>query len=116
MFILFALSLIVASVSFTVAVTSIFQPVRRIVSGWHPKLEELIHCPYCLGHYIAFALMLFVRMPLEFSDVFLISYLASSFAVMGMVALMHFFIVRAYQPIAEMEDIRKALKRQAERI
>lgn len=112
MFILFALSLIVASVSFTISVTSIFKPVRAALSKIHPKVEELMHCPYCLGHYVTFALLLFVELPVQFSGVFWFSYLASAFAVMGMVALMHFFIVRAYQPIMEMEAIRKQMEKQ----
>lgn len=112
MFILFALSLIVASVSFTISVTSIFKPVRTVLSKIHPKVEELAHCPYCLGHYVAFILLSFVELPVQFSGSFWISYFSSAFAVMGMVALMHFFIVRAYQPIMEMEAIRKQLEMQ----
>ena len=54
------LSLATASISFTVAETKLFMPLRQ---HW-PKesfLGELLSCGYCLGHWVAFALVAIYR-------------------------------------------------------
>ncbi len=51
------LSLVTASISFTVTETKSFQPLR----GWLKKkggfLGSLFACGYCFGHWVAFALV-----------------------------------------------------------
>ena len=56
----FLLSLVTASISFTVAETKLFELLRRRMpkeSFW----AELLSCGYCLGHWVAFALVAIYR-------------------------------------------------------
>jgi hypothetical protein len=49
------LSLAVSSVSMTVTTTYIFEWLRTLVSKLGRRFESLIHCPYCLSHWLAAA-------------------------------------------------------------
>ncbi len=51
------LSLVTASISFTVTETKAFQPVRGWTKSKNRFLGELVSCGYCFGHWIAFALV-----------------------------------------------------------
>ena len=51
------LSMIAASVSFTVSETKLFKPLREKLNGKSPFLGSLLSCGYCLGHWVAFALV-----------------------------------------------------------
>lgn len=94
-----------ASISFTICITSIFKEVREIISLAHPKLEELIHCPWCLGHYIVLGYVLLLK-PYESPEGFLISW----FSIVGMMGCIHYVLLRAYEPVAKMMIRRKMEK------
>lgn len=51
------LSFVTASVSFTVTETKLFRPLREWVQGRSRFLGALLSCGYCLGHWVAFALV-----------------------------------------------------------
>ena len=96
--------LAVAAISFTISVTSVFKSVRTKLGEISPFLEELIHCPYCLSHYVT--LFFFVFLPFEGIIPAIIDY----FAVIGGVAIVHYVMLRAYEPIYKSEAIRKIEK------
>jgi len=50
------LSLMCASISFTVTETKVFEPLREWLKKKSKFLGELISCGYCFGHWTAFAL------------------------------------------------------------
>lgn len=52
---LLLLSLAIASMSMTIAVSDGMLWFRDLVSRCGRWLEELIHCPYCVSHYLACA-------------------------------------------------------------
>lgn len=111
---LIVLALFVASVSFTISVTSIFSWLREGVSNIHPKLEELIHCPYCLGHYIAFIALLltdFDKIPHLTGNV-IIDFMIAWLCIMTPVALFHYVMLLAYRPVAETMSYRTWKKQQ----
>ena len=54
------LSLVTASVSFTISEAKLFKPLREWVHGKLP-LGELLSCGYCLGHWIAFIIVAIYR-------------------------------------------------------
>jgi len=56
-----ALSLVASTTSVTIGKARIFREVRRLACAWSPWLGELLHCPYCLSHWIALALVLAYR-------------------------------------------------------
>lgn len=53
----FVLSLIVASISYTVTRAFIFAPVRDWVKCRSAWLGELVSCGYCFGHWVSFAIV-----------------------------------------------------------
>jgi len=84
-----------AAVSFTISVTTIFNWLRELVSPISGKVEELIHCPWCLGHYISFVGMCFFR---EYTDV--LTFIIEWFAVIALMGVLHYILLIAYTPIA----------------
>jgi len=51
------LSVVTASISFTVAEAKLFKPLREWGKRRSPFLGDLLSCGYCFGHWIAFALV-----------------------------------------------------------
>jgi hypothetical protein len=51
------LSIVTASISFTVTETKIFKPLREWLKKKSSFLEDLFSCGYCLGHWVAFVLV-----------------------------------------------------------
>jgi hypothetical protein len=105
------LSFFVASVSFTISVTSIFSWLRELVAKIHPKLEELIFCPYCLGHYICLITLGILNpdIPVVTTNGY-INFLIIWLSIMTPVSLFHYVMLRAYQPVAETMSYRKWVK------
>jgi hypothetical protein len=93
-------ALLVASISFTITVTSIFKEIREFISLGHPKLEELIHCPWCLGHWIMF-LVVFLGEVYPFTKIWIVDLFFTSFTAMSIVGIIHYVLLRAYKLIAE---------------
>lgn len=95
-------SLCIACVSYTIAVSGVFKPVREYASGFHPKIDELIHCPYCVSHYVAFIMWIIIGI-----DVFTIMYLVDVFASIALSSLCHYVMLRAYEPLSKLAAQRK---------
>jgi len=55
------LSLVTATVSYTVAETRLFRPPREWLAARRPWLGHLVACGYCFGHWTAFALVALYR-------------------------------------------------------
>lgn len=104
------LVLAVAAISYTVSFTSIFAGLREKVER-HTPFGELIHCPYCLSHYVAFIIMLFIDPFFDFCANPVINFIISWFAVIGGVALAHYIMLLAYIPVAQAGLERRLSKR-----
>ena len=78
---LFMLSLAAAAASMTITQTKICRPLRLCAARWRP-LGELLHCAYCLSHWLAAASVAIYRpswwLPVE---VFAVVGLASIFSL-----------------------------------
>ena len=97
-----AVSFGAAAISFTITVTGMFKWFRELVSPIHYKIEELVHCPWCLGHWVVFVIMLTARIPLiEITDLYLYNWLFTAFAIMAPIGLIHYVLLRAYEPVAK---------------
>ena len=75
----FLLSMVTASISFTVAEMKLFEPLRRRMpkeSFW----AELLSCDYCLGHWVAFALVAIYR-PRLFEFWWLLDYFLTALVI-----------------------------------
>ena len=55
------LSLVTATVSFTVTEMKLFAPVRDWAKARSALLGELLSCGYCFGHWVAFAVTALYR-------------------------------------------------------
>lgn len=102
------LALAVSAISFTISFTSIFMGVREWISRIHPKLEELIHCPWCLSHYVALVAMFTAGKYTGFID-----FVAQWFAMICLSGLCHYVLLRAYKPVMENMMNRKIDQAQA---
>ena len=73
------LSLVTASISFTIAETKLFKPLRDWV---HRKIPwgEVLSCGYCLGHWVAFILVAIYR-PRLFEMWWPLDYLLTALAI-----------------------------------
>lgn len=90
------------SISFTITTTSMFKWLRELISPVHHKLEELIHCPWCLSHYIALVIMGIFYDKVLFLDINIWLHLILNwFALLCPVGIFHFVFLRAYKPVAE---------------
>lgn len=107
-----------ASISFTIAIAGIFRSVRESLDRLHPKFGELFRCPWCLSHYVAAGILAVAGPDVWNGDVFgihpAVGFLATLFAIVGASGLIHFVLLRAYEPVMEAEAER-AIERMRER-
>jgi len=55
------LSLVTASIAYTLSESVLFAGLRKRVESWNAWLGKLLNCGYCAGHWIAFALVAIYR-------------------------------------------------------
>lgn len=67
------LSLVTASISFTVTETKLFKPLREALNRKSSLLGGLFSCGYCFGHWVAFALVVIYK-PRLFDSWWLLDY------------------------------------------
>jgi len=96
------ISLASAAISFTITTTTIFLWLRELVSPIHHKLEELIHCPWCLGHYVAATLLIIFNSKTLFIDINPFwHYILNWFTAVCIMGLCHYILLQAYIPIGK---------------
>ena len=98
-----AIALCAAAISFTITTTSMFKWLRELVSPIHHKIEELIHCPWCFGHYVVLVIMLLAHNPNYFVlfDVVWMDFLFTWFIAICIMGLLEFVLLRAFAPVAK---------------
>ena len=74
------LSIITASIAFTLSETKLFLPFRDWVSARSKFLGKLVNCGYCTGHWIAFALVAIYK-PQFFQCCVLFDYFLTAIAI-----------------------------------
>ncbi len=55
------LSVVTASISYTVTETKLFKSTREWIKGKSHYLGELLCCGYCFGHWVSFSLVAIYR-------------------------------------------------------
>ena len=104
-------ALCAASISYTISYTSIFLEFREWISKFHHKLEELIHCPYCLCHYVILTIMFTTNdissklVPITNNIVY--NFLFTWFCIVCVTSLLHCVMLIAYRPIMQYMTDRK---------
>ena len=100
-----------ALISFTMTYTSIFKWFRELLSKIHPKVEELVNCPWCFNHWVTIV-MLFVAdidlLPLTKYTV--VNFLFTLFVLTTISGLIHYVLLRAYEPVAKLTAARQLEK------
>lgn len=106
-------ALCAASISYTITWAGIFEWLRNILSKIHPKIDELIHCPYCFGHYVVLVILLTTNSDfyIQVTSSLVYNFLFTWFATVCLMSLLHFVMLRAYSIVAEMEISRKLKER-----
>tara|TARA_R110000851_G_scaffold87648_1_gene191051 strand:- start:18493 stop:18876 length:384 start_codon:yes stop_codon:yes gene_type:complete len=105
-------SMVAASITFTICVTSVFKSFRELVSRIHPKIEELIHCPWCLGFWVLLTLLcMWDIKPLYVHEHNSINLLFTLFMMYTMMGVFHYVLLRAYKPVMEHMAARAKVKR-----
>ena len=109
-------ALCAASISYTISYTSIFLGFREWISKFHHKLEELIHCPYCLCHYVILTIMFTTNdinsklVPIANNIVY--NFLFTWFCIVCVTSLLHCVMLIAYRPVMKYMTDRKIAKMQ----
>ena len=107
-------ALCAASISYTISYTSIFLGFREWISKFHHKLEELIHCPYCLCHYVILTIMFTTNdissklVPITNNIVY--NFLFTWFCIVCVTSLLHCVMLIAYRPVIQYMTDRKIAK------
>ena len=110
-------ALCAASISYTITFAGIFKKVVDWIGSKNEWLDELVHCPYCFGHYVVLTIMLTTSniskylLPITSSIVY--NFLFTWFAIICVMSMFHYVMLHAYGVIAEIETKRK-LKRAKE--
>ena len=109
-------ALCAASISYTISYTSIFLGFREWISKFHHKLEELIHCPYCLCHYVILTIMFTTNdisnklVPIANNIVY--DFLFTWLCIVCVTSLLHCVMLIAYRPVMKYMTDRKIAKMQ----
>ena len=74
------LSLVTASISFTVTETKLFLPLRDWVKGKNAFMGDLVSCGYCFGHWVAFVLVAIYR-PILIESLWFLDYFLTALVV-----------------------------------
>lgn len=88
-----------ASVSYTLARAGVFAPIRIWIHHFRvQKLSEFIECPYCMAHWVCFFFAGLIGEP--FAGQGATGWLLTIFAVMPLVAAIHYVMLRTYDPVS----------------
>jgi len=74
------LSLVVASISFTVSKSKLFMPLRECAKKKMAYLGEFLSCGYCLGHWVSFGLVA-IYQPKLFNFWWLLDYFLTALVI-----------------------------------
>jgi uncharacterized protein YacL len=105
------IALAAGAISFTFTFTSIFMSIRETLSRIHHKIEELVHCPWCFGHYVVLVILLIDGVSwIPVTHFAFINFLLTWFAVVCMMAPLHYILLRAYEPVSKAMVNRQLMK------
>ncbi len=79
------LSLVAASVAFTLSETTVFAGMREWLKNHSARLGKLMSCGYCLGHWVAFGFVAIYR-PRLFEGWWLLDYFLTALVIAWLAA------------------------------
>lgn len=92
-----------ATISFTITTTSMFTWFREMVASWGVhKLEELVFCPWCFSHYVTLVILLTSNViGINIFNNNIANFLFTWFTIQAVIGLLHYVLLRAYEPVAK---------------
>ncbi len=110
LFQLLALSTVVMCLSHTIARERIFLPLRNRLGGMDTWFGYLVSCPYCVSHWLAFALVpatesYFIAVTPDLAGAGVLSWFLSSILVVALAAFLRvgFYFIDETQKLAKKE-------------
>ncbi len=119
---LLVLALPVAALSITISKGLIFENVRKQCMEASPWLGELLRCPYCMSHWVAFFTVLVTgAFHIGFSSFWLINLMISTFGVVALATPISWIVYRSYKtlepgPSPDVEKLRAVLEQAKQRL
>lgn len=111
-------ALCAASISYTITFAGIFKKLVDWIGSKNEWIDELVHCPYCFGHYVILVIMLTTpSISLFLAPItpwVLYNFLFTWFAIVCLMSLFHLGMLNAYGKVAELESFRKFKKNRKE--
>jgi hypothetical protein len=86
---MFIISVVTASVSFSITRMSLFAPLRIALFNFNHWLGHLFSCPYCFSHWVAAPLVWWYGIRVIEGPVWLFDYIMSVFFVVMVAAALH---------------------------
>lgn len=80
------LALAIAAISITTAKMAIFRPLRLWIHDHNEWLGELVMCPYCTAHWLAFGAVAIYQPRLVHSGLALLDYFVAAMMIVALAA------------------------------
>lgn len=100
----FWLSLVVSTTSVTLSKAKLFLGLREALSRCSRWLGALIHCPYCVSHWVSLLLVVVYRPCLAHCGICVIDYGVSVFAIVAVATIWSRLIVASLQTMDSLPD------------
>jgi hypothetical protein len=98
------LAFAVSSISMTLSKARIFKPIRRWINARNKWLGELVDCPYCTIHWVAFAAIAIYRPVVVVSGLRILDLFVSAFVVIAVASVVSGWIFQAFAGTASAAD------------
>lgn len=114
-------SSVVGGISFTITMSSVFLGFREWISPKSKFIEKLIHCPWCLAHWICGVMLLgSTDLVVEVSTLQGLfgtgfNFIYTLFAIIGFSGIFHYVLLRAFDPAKKAEKLREIEKKKAKK-
>lgn len=105
-----AITFCVASISFTVTISGIFEPLREWIYSKSKFFGQLITCPWCFGHYPTFIIVFIFGIYIPLSNYSLINYLFTCFSIIGVTGIWYKILLTAFDPVLKIKAQREINK------
>lgn len=98
------LAFAVSAISMTLSKARIFKAIRQAINARNQWLGELVNCPYCTIHWIAFAAIALYRPVLVVSGLWILDLFVSAFVVIAVASVVAGWIFQAFAGISPAEE------------
>ena len=98
------LSLVVSTTSVTLTKARIFRELREAATRGNARLHDLVHCPYCMSHWISLLLVAVYRPRLTHASLVIADDLVSMFAIVALATVWSKWICGSLQAMDSLTE------------